>query len=329
MKLIPRVRRRIREKQYSYSTEKTYVRWIVRFIRFQKMKHPEEMGEQEISEFLSYLANERNVSSSTQNQALNALVFLYREVLRREIGDFGKFARAQKPTLLPTLLGEEEVRQILTHLPGTYKLMTCLLYGCGLRLKECLRLRVKDIDFERSQIWIRQGKGKKDRVVPLPKTVRTLLQKQIEKVSEIHTKDLERSGGRVFLPNALETKYPNAAKSLAWQYLFPAHRISQDPRTGLKRRHHLFDDVLSKHIKRATEKAGIRKKISAHTFRHSFATRLLECGQDIRTVQKLLGHSDLKTTMLYCLPSYRRISEKVSYSAYIFVSVFYLVSASA
>ncbi|MCB0338311.1 MAG: integron integrase [Bdellovibrionales bacterium] len=298
-KLIPTIREILRRKQYSYQTEKTYVRWIVRFIRFHKMKHPKEMGEAEIKTFLTHLAKDRKVSASTQNQALNAIVFLYREVLGRELGDFSQFMRAKTSQLLPVILSEGEILEILRNLSGVPLLMTSLLYGAGLRLSECLTLRVKDIDFQRNQIWVRQGKGRKDRVVPLPQGIKRLLYEHMCQVRKIHSKDLSDGFGEVYLPFALAKKCPNAKREFAWQYVFPAHRISTDPRSGVRRRHHLYQDVLIRHIKKATQKAGIHKKISAHTFRHAFATRLLETGSDIRTVQTLLGHADLNTTMIY------------------------------
>ena len=257
------------------------------------------MGEQEITQFLSYLANSRNVAASTQNQALNSILFLYREVLDIDLGDFGSYARAKKPDLLPVVLSQEEVIAILDHLDGTPYLLTSLLYGCGLRLKESLRLRVKDIDFTRNQLWVRHGKGKKDRVLPLPQHVQELLKEHLDNVKKLHEKDLKRGNGDVFLPFALEVKYPKAPYEWSWQYVFPATRLSRDPRSGKIRRHHLHDSVLIRHIKTAAKKAQVNKKIAAHSFRHGFATHLLESGADIRTVQELLGHEDLKTTMRY------------------------------
>lgn len=257
------------------------------------------MGESEIEAFLTHLAKDRKVSASTQNQALNALVFLYKEVLGKTLGDFSKFFRAKGSSRLPVILSEIEVSKILQNLSGVPLLMTSLLYGAGLRLSECLQLRIKDVDFQRNQLWVRQGKGRKDRVVPLPQGIKRALYEHMCNVRKIHDKDLSGGFGEVYLPFALAKKYPNAKREFAWQYVFPAHRISTDPRSGIRRRHHLYQDVLIRHIKRATQRAGIHKKISAHTFRHAFATHLLEKGSDIRTVQTLLGHADLNTTMIY------------------------------
>lgn len=299
MKLIPKTRSIIRTKGYSLSTERVYVGWIKRFIYFHSLKNPIEMGEEEILAFLNYLANDLNVSSNTQNQALNSLVFLYKNVLNKDLGDFSHFNRAKKPQLVPVVLSQEEVQKILGNLSGTYYLMTALIYGTGVRLKECLRLRVKDVDFERNAILICQGKGKKDRLVPLPRSLVELLKEQIALVQKIHNQDLIHGFGSVFLPYALDKKYPNAAKELKWQYLFPAHRISIDPRSNIKRRHHLSDGILIEHIRKSANVSGINKKITAHSFRHSFATHLLENNHDIRTIQQLLGHSSIKTTMIY------------------------------
>lgn len=299
MKLLPQTARIIRAKGYSYSTEKVYLGWIKKYIHFHGLKHPKDLTSKHISDFLSYLANEKNVSASTQNQALNSIVFLYKNVLNMDLGDFSSFNRAKKPQLIPVVLSKNEVQSILQNLSGTYYLITALIYGSGLRLKECLRLRIKDIDFERKAILVRHGKGKKDRSVPLPFSLDRLLKKQLKCVEDIHKKDLLDGYGSVFMPNALDVKYPNAAKEFKWQYLFPAHRISKDPRSGIEQRHHLCDSLLISHIREAANKAGIQKKITAHSFRHSFATHLLENNHDIRTIQKLLGHSNVKTTMIY------------------------------
>jgi len=299
MKLIPQTTSIIRAKGYSLATERVYIGWIKRYIKFHNLRHPKDMGTEEIMEFLTDLATSQNVSSSTQNQALNSISFLYKSVLKIELGDFSNFARAKKPKLLPVVLSKEEVKRILDKLNGSYFLMTALLYGSGLRLKECLRLRIKDVDFDRMAIFVRHGKGKKDRSVPLPSTLVELLKTQVNTVKKIHIADLENGYGSVFLPYALERKYPNADKQFAWQFIFPAHKISKDPRSNILRRHHLHDSVLIKHINKAAKLACIDKKISAHSFRHSFATHLLENNQDIRTIQQLLGHSNVKTTMIY------------------------------
>ncbi len=299
MKLIPTVRDVIRRKGYSYSTEKNYVSWIKRFIHYHNLKHPKEMGEKEIVEFLTYLASVKKVSSTTQNQALNAVVFLYKQVLGIDLGNFSYFMKAKKPSILPVVLSQDEVSKILNNMSGRYYLMTALIYGCGLRLNECLELRIKDIDIDRKIIWVRQAKGKKDRAVPLPVSLLENLITQMKHCKITHDKDLIDGYGSVYLPNALERKYPSAATEFKWQYLFQADRISTDPRSGAIRRHHLHDSVLITHIQKAAHIAKIEKKITAHAFRHSFATHLLESGKDIRTIQELLGHGNVKTTMIY------------------------------
>ncbi len=299
MKLLDQVRNEIRKKHYSIRTEDAYCGWIKQFILFHDKKHPEDMGEQEISEFVSYLAVERNVASSTQNQALNAIVFLYKHVLRKDLGNFGPMERAKKPERLPVVLSKDETRRVLLHMTGEAKLMAQLLYGCGLRLMECARLRVKDIDFEQNQIIVRDGKGMKDRSTMLPEQIKELLRDQIEKVKMIHAQDIKDGGGEVYLPYALERKYPRAAKEFGWQYVFAADRISEDPRSQKLRRHHIHETTLQKAVRAAALKAGLTKPVSPHTFRHSFATHLLEAGYDIRTVQELLGHQSVQTTMIY------------------------------
>jgi integron integrase len=257
------------------------------------------MGEKEIAEFISHLAVKRKVASSTQNQALNAIVFLYKHVLRMELGDFGPMERAKKPQRLPVVMSKDEARRVLRCMTGEAKLMAQLLYGCGLRLMECVRLRVKDIDFEQNQIIIRDGKGMKDRSTMLPEQLGNSLRDQIEKVKMIHDQDIKEGGGEVYLPYALERKYPQAAREFGWQYVFPADRISEDPRSGKLRRHHIHETTLQKSVRAAARKAGLTKPVSPHTFRHSFATHLLEAGYDIRTVQELLGHQNVQTTMIY------------------------------
>ena len=257
------------------------------------------MNRHHIEGFLSWLATDLNVAAATQNQALNSLVFLFREVLEINLGDFSSFARAKKPKLLPVVLTKQEVTKILSELKGIHLLMLSLIYGCGLRLKECLRLRIKDIDFDRDQLWVRHGKGKKDRVIPLPGVLKDTLREHLLEVKEVHRKDLLAGYGEVFLPHALERKYPNAPKEWMWQYVFPASKLSKDPRSPAIRRHHIHESVLIRHIKKAAQKNEINKKLSTHSFRHSYATHLLEDGENIRVVQELLGHSDLKTTMIY------------------------------
>ncbi len=298
-KLLEQVRQAIRARHYSPRTEESYVHWIKRFIFFHNKRHPAEMGEKEIAQFLSSLASESHVSASTQNQALNAILFLYLEVLRKDIGYVDGVIRAKRPHRLPVVLTRQEVKSILGALGNSDWLMVMLLYGAGLRLMECLRLRVKDIDFASNQILVRAGKGDKDRHTMLPTAVKEPLAKHLDLIKRQHQRDLERGLGRVSLPNALERKYPNAGKEWGWQWVFPATSHYTDPVTGERRRHHLHESVLQKAVKEAVQKAGIPKPATPHTFRHSFATHLLEDGYDIRTVQELLGHRDVSTTMIY------------------------------
>jgi integron integrase len=298
-KLLDQVRQAIRTRHYSYMTEKAYVGWIKRFIFFHHKRHPVEMGEAEIAQFLSSLASDAHVSASTQNQAFNALLFLYREILKKDIGYVNGVVRAKRPHRLPVVLTRQEVRSILGSLDGSDWIMAMLLYGAGLRLMECLRLRVKDIDFTSNQIVVRAGKGDKDRHTMLPGAVKEPLAKHLEVIREQHQRDLERGLGRVVLPNALDRKYPNAGKEWGWQWVFPATSHYTDRATGGKHRHHLHESVLQKAVKQAVREAGISKPATPHTFRHSFATHLLEDGYDIRTVQELLGHTDVTTTMIY------------------------------
>ncbi len=298
-KLLDRVRDAIRLRHYSRRTEDAYVRWVTRFIRFHRLRHPEEMGPAEIEAFLTHLATHGKVAASTQNQALNALVFLYRNVLKIPFPDLEAVVRAKKPVRLPVVLTREEVRRVLDLLEGTHGLIAGLLYGSGLRLLEALRLRVKDLDFAQGQLIVRDGKGQKDRVTVQPTSVRGALQLHLKSVKLIHERDIRAGYGAVYLPNALARKYPNAPRSWGWQYVFPAPGRSLDPRSGMIRRHHLHESAIQKAVHRAVQNAGIDKPASCHTFRHSFATHLLEDGYDIRTVQELLGHSDVRTTMVY------------------------------
>ena len=289
----------IRKRHYSYRTEQTYTLWILRYIAYHHNKKPENMGGKEISSFLEYLAVTRNVSSGTQNQALNALIFLYHKTLGIDVGKLGDFSRAKTPKNLPVVLSREEIKDLLSNLSGVHYLMASLLYGTGMRLMECITLRVKDIDFHHQLIHVRRGKGQKDRVVPLPKRLTELLKKQLKKSKEVHQQDLNDGGGDVYLPEALSRKYPSAAREWKWQYVFQSGRLSVDPRSKIVRRHHLHESSLQKHIKKAAEKAMIEKHGKCHVMRHSFATHLLESGADIRTIQELLGHSDVSTTMIY------------------------------
>ena len=297
-KLLDQVRDAIRLKHYSIRTEQAYVNWIKRYIYFHNVRHPAEMGAPEVQAFLTHLAVEGNVAASTQNQALSALLFLYNAVLHQDLGPIDAM-RANKPKRLPSVLTKEEVHRVLGHLSGTHLLMVKLLYGSGLRLMECLRLRVKDLDFAQCQILVRDGKGEKDRVTMLPESVVVPLQDHLRIVKRTHEEDLAKGYGAVYLPYALERKYPNAEREWIWQYVFPANRLSVDPRSGIVRRHHIHESSLQKAVRAAAQATGIPKRISPHTFRHSFATHLLEAHYDIRTVQELLGHKDVRTTMIY------------------------------
>jgi integron integrase len=298
-RLLDRVRDVIRRKHYSIRTEQAYVQWIRRFILFHGKRHPTDMGAPEVEAFLTHLAVAGKVAASTQNQALNALVFLYREVLAREIGWLENLQHAKRPARVPVVFTRDEAKTVLARLDGTCWLMASLLYGCGLRLMECMRLRVKDIDFAWKQVVVRDGKGQKDRVTMLPEKLVDPLSTHLEKIKAVHAKDLSEGYGAVYLPFALERKYPNANREWGWQYVFPASRRSIDPLSGRERRHHIDPTVLQKAVKQAVRDAGLTKPGSCHSFRHSFATHLLEAGYDIRTVQELLGHKDVNTTMIY------------------------------
>jgi integron integrase len=297
--LLDQVRAAIRLRHYSLRTEDTYLHWIKRFIAFHPNRHPAVMGEEEIGQFLSMLAVEQHVSASTQNQALNALLFLYRHVLDRSLRGLDNVVRAKQPQRLPVVLRKHEVKAVLDALDGVHWLMGHLLYGAGLRLMECLRLRVKDVDFSANHIVVRAGKGNKDRITMLPLTVKAPLATHLARVRELHQADLARGFGSVYLPDALHRKYPNAPTAWGWQWVFPATQISVDPRSGEKRRHHLHEVVLQRAVREAARQAGIIKPVACHTLRHSFATPLLEDGYDIRTIQELLGHKDVSTTMIY------------------------------
>jgi len=290
----------IRMRQYSIRTEKSYSEWLARFIAFNDQRDPERLPLTEIGRYLEHLVINRNVSSSTQSQALNALIFFYKHVLQCETDDIGVFRHAKKPRRLPVVLSRTQVQSLFNCMEqADRQLMAKLLYGCGMRLMECVRLRVLDIDFDYQHIIVRNSKGGKDRVVPLPSILIVPLQSQIRSVRAVHDQDLQNGFGEVFLPDALARKYPNAPKEFRWQYVFPSTTIGADPRTGVLRRHHIHESVLQKHIKRAAERADLTKRVTSHTLRHSFATHLLENGYDIRTVQELLGHADVSTTMIY------------------------------
>ncbi len=297
--LLQQTRDLIRLKHYSIRTETAYLQWIKRFILFHSKKHPKELSAAGVERFLTHLAVELNVAASTQNQALSALVFLYKQVMQREIGKIDKITRARRPQKLPTVFSKDEVMRMLPHLTNMGGLANKLIYGSGLRAMECLRLRVQDIDFDRKQIIVRHGKGGKDRVTVLPSSLIAPIREQLEQGFTLHQNDLNNGHGEVYLPFALSRKYPNAAKEWGWQYLFHSQEISKDPRSNKKRRHHLHESTINRELKRARKKAGVYKHGSCHALRHSFATHLLEAGYDIRTVQELLGHKDIRTTMIY------------------------------
>jgi len=290
----------IRLQHYSFQTEKSYKTWLVRFLQFQSVDNPADFTELHITRFLEYLVINRHVSSSTQSQALNALVYFYKHVLDRELSEDIQFVRSKKPKRLPVVLSQDEISTLFAHMHNpTFLLMANLLYGCGMRLMECVRLRVLDVDFDYRQLLIRAAKGKKDRIAPIPEKLLITLQQKLESVKSLHEEDLQQGYGAVYLPDALVRKYPRAEKEFRWQFVFPSIRVSADPRSGEIRRHHIHQTGLQRHLKRAADSSGINKKVSCHTLRHSFATHLLENGYDIRTVQELLGHADVSTTMIY------------------------------
>jgi integron integrase len=296
---LDEVRRCLRVRHYSLRTETAYVGWIRRFIVANARRHPREMGQREVEAFLSVLAVRGRVAASTQNQALAALLFLYREVLGLDLAWMDNVVRAKKPDRLPTVLSVAEVTALLSAMEGRAWLIASLLYGSGLRLMEGLRLRIKDVDFGRGELTVRDGKGGRDRRTVLPASLAEPLQREVARVRALHAADLREGFGRVWLPHALARKYPNASAEFAWQYLFPAERRSLDPRDGHERRHHVGDEVLSRALKVAARTIALAKPVSAHTLRHSFATHLIEAGYDIRTVQELLGHKDVATTQIY------------------------------
>lgn len=297
--LLGQIRDQLRLKHYSTRTEEIYVQAIKRFILFHQKRHPSEMGVDEIRQYLTHLAVEGQVSASTQNQHLAALLFLYKEVLGRDLASVKGIIRAKRPKRIPVVLSRQEVDAILAQLSGTFHIMVGLLYGSGLRLMECVRLRVKDIDFDDKKIMIRAGKGNKDRMAILPKMFIEPLERQIERVRLLHEEDLQKGFGRVYLPKLEERKYPASSEELGWQWLFPAKSLSVAPGTGEVRRHHVSEDALQRAVKMAIKKAGITKQASCHTLRHSFATHLYEKGYHIREIQELLGHANVQTTMIY------------------------------
>lgn len=299
-KLLDRVRDAVRLKNYSYRTEKAYVNWVKRYILFHQKRHPEEMGRDEIEAFLTHLAVEGNVAASTQNQALSALLFLYNDVLHIPL-DFVKVTWAKKPVRLPVVLTKEEVSAVMRHLSGVALLIVQLLYGSGLRLTECLRLRVQDVDFGQKQLLVRDGKGQKDRTTTLPEFAIAPLQAHLLTVKQLHHQDLQQGLGYAPLPTALARKYPNAETDWLWQFVFPSANLSKNPRSANEQlyRYHLHESTVQRAVRQAAKSAKIDKRVSPHTFRHSFATHLLEAGYDLRTIQELLGHKDVKTTMIY------------------------------
>jgi len=296
---MEQVRQSFRVRHYSIRTERSYLMWIRQYILFHHKRHPREMGESQVAAFLSHLAVDRDVAANTQNQALNALVYLYREVLERPLQHIQGVTRAKKPQHIPVVLTRGEVANVLSHMEGRYWLIACILYGSGLRLIESVRLRVMDLDFDRQAIFVRNGKGAKDRVVTLASELIEPLMRHLETVRTTHERDLAAGFGEVYLPYALERKYPNANREWKWQYVFPSGRRSIDPRSGMERRHHLDESLVQKAVKTAVQRASINKKAGCHTLRHSFATHLLERGMDIRTVQEQLGHKDVRTTQIY------------------------------
>jgi integron integrase len=299
-KLLDQLCDQIRLKQYSPRTEKTYVEWVRQYILFHNKRHPREMAAPEINQFITHLVVERKSSASTQNQAISAILFLYRNVLKIDLDESAlTFIRPQKAKRVPTVLSKNEARLVIDNLSGQYKLMAQIMYGAGLRLMECMRLRVKDIDFENHQITVYDGKGGDDRVTMLPDSLIIPLRQHLEKVKEIHQKDLAADLGSVYMPYGLDKKYPQANREWIWQYVFPSSTHYTDAETGITRRHHVHETAIQKAVKAAARAAKIDKRISPHTFRHSFATHLLQNGYDIRTVQELLGHKDVKTTMIY------------------------------
>lgn len=298
-KLLDQVRDIARLRHLSLRTEEAYHNWIKRFILFHKKQHPRDLGSEEVTTFLTHLAVVGGVAASTQNQALNALVFLYRQVLRIELPQIHDVVRARQPRRLPVVLTRGEAEAVITRLSHVNRLIASLLYGSALRLMEAVRLRTKDVDFARLEVIVRDGKGEKDRVTMLPQSIRKTLEEHLDGVKRLHKLELEAGRGEVYLPYALGRKYPNAAREFAWQYLFPAGKLSIDPRSRRQRQHHISELNVQRAVKKAVAEAGINKSATCHTFRHSFATHLLEAGYDIRTVQELLGHKDVRTTMIY------------------------------
>ncbi len=297
--LLTALRVHIRARGYSTRTEKAYTSWVVRYVRYHKLRHPRDMGDREVAQFLTYLATQRDVAANTQNQALSALVYLYRHILHAPLGDISESVRARKPQKLPTVLSREEVAAVLQRLQGTHQMIGALLYGSGLRLLEALRLRVKDVNFRYQAIHVHDGKGRKDRIVAFPEVMHDAYRMHLARVRQLHANDLADGFGKVALPSALARKYPSAAGEWAWQYAFPAARLGIDPQTGDTRRHHVHETTFQKAMKQAVRASGVSTRASAHTLRHSFATHALESGADIRSIQEQLGHASLETTQIY------------------------------
>lgn len=297
-RLIDDLRRSIRDRNLAYTTERTYIHWIKVFLRFNQMRHPEDLGHREVDSFLSWLANDRNVSPGTQSIALNALVFLFEKFMKRDLGDLS-YSRAKSHRRIPQVLSHAEAIKIIGWMKGATRLMIQIMYGSGLRQAECCSLRIKDIDFGMREIIVRDGKGRRDRRTVLPQSLESSLQLQVDTVRELHIKDIANGFGEVYLPNRLADKYPRAARETAWQFLFPSTTIGADPRTGVLRRHHIHPSTIRRALKKAVRASRIPKPVTCHTFRHSFATRLLEKSYDLRTIQELLGHNDISTTEIY------------------------------
>ena len=312
LKLLDQVKEALRYYHYAFRTEHTYCQWIKQYVQFHGKKHPKELSAPDVERFLSYLVSEKKMAAATQRQALNALAFLYRDVLHQPLDGRIAPVRSKRLPRPPTVFTKVEVRAIFSHMQGNHEIMAKLLYGCGLRLMECIRLRVQDVDFGQGHVFVRGGKGGKDRTVPLPDGLCHALMEHMLKVKELHRKDLEEGFGEVYIPDGLSRKYPNAAKQLGWQYVFPAKKRSIDPRSGKEMRHHVQESGLQKAVKTAIGRAGIYKKAGCHTFRHSFATHLLEDGVNIRMVQQLMGHADVKTTEIYTHVMNKDINKVVS-----------------
>lgn len=298
-KLLDRLKEEIRRRNYSYNTEKVYCQWVVRFVHYHNLKHPAVLQQTDVVRYLNYLANELNVAASTQNQALSAIVFLYKYILDQPLEHLNDLKRAKRPKRLPVVLTEKEAISVISSMNGVHKLVVSLLYGSGLRISEALRLRILDVDLEYKQITVRNGKGLRDRVTMIPEKIVPELSHHIRKVNNLHQRDLLQGYGETILPNALAKKFPSAAKELKWQYLFPSKKRNVDPRSGIRHRYHISQRHIRRSVRRASNKHNIQKHVTPHTFRHSFATHLLQNGYDIRTVQELLGHKSVKTTMIY------------------------------